>query len=399
MSDERLLLDRFNYNITMRNTSNGDEQAKYSANLNQAFLSNAENFTVAVTRFKVPSFRIPMFHWKPGKYYVAIGSRVGTASVVVSEEVTYDTEYHGANVNDGVYYYDAFVESVNDALQAAFAAVLATAGHGSQVDWTDMPIVNYDPENKLFSILYPVKNVGGVNPSERCIWSIPTGVPNRELFLFFSSSLFELFNGFPTNEKLTGLNFTPPLPDITFRRLWVFEKVSERFAAADVTQNPNYTFAGVVAWVQKTANYPTLTSWHKLSRIVFLTTLPVIPENLGSTLPQFIGKPLAESILTDFNVIPADQALREYIFYATDGYVRRVNFDHVGTLQRMDVSIYYIDDDLVLHPVLIPPGAEANVKLEFERRPASQLLLHHHPVERPPADKSFINFSGPNVSN
>ena len=108
------------------------------------------------------------------------------------------------------------------------------------------------------------------------------------------------------------------------------------------------------------------------------TTLPVETEDIGFKDSPYnaSGLPMNQAILTDFEVIKSEQnALDDIIFYSNNEK-RYLNFASTGQLKEMDLSIYWETNDQKPIPLMLKPGEEANIKIQFCRRWDKALKLY-----------------------
>ena len=96
-----------------------------------------------------------------------------------------------------------------------------------------------------------------------------------------------------------------------------------------------------------------------------LTTLPIESDDFG--LPDASGFAFNNSILTDFEVAPS-QKVRDDIYHFSLTNQRYLNFKGFGELEEMNLSVFYEYNNNVLVPLMIPPGKEVYVKLQFRRK-------------------------------
>lgn len=318
----------------MNNTTNSDIPATYDERKIQPFLSRMEDYKIGIVRWKVPSWNIPMFKWEAHKYFVSL----------VAQGDNYDQEVNAPNNTNNVFTYDEFVEQVNISLRLAFAALVL--GHAEYDGETKAPEIVYNAETKLFSIVIKIMIAGHAS-----IWT-PTNTPNP-ITLYFSDSLFSLFRSF----------VSPAVNPTGYRAISILDTINNRYPNGYFLRDDDDPLGG---YVVTRGSYPCLYAWQKLTRIIIMTTLPIQTEDIGSS--NRLGAPIEQSILTDFEVEKSQQNLREPIYYFANNNKRFVNFTSNGPLKEMNLQIFWEDDDLGYNQLMIPPGGECYIKLQFVKK-------------------------------
>ena len=138
-----------------------------------------------------------------------------------------------------------------------------------------------------------------------------------------------------------------------------------------VPANPNIVFNILQE------DFSSLHLWQSLSRIVLITSIAVDKETILTIDDN--GNPVNQEILTDFEIPQTTRTLKEYIFFFPQGELRRVNFKGSGPLSRFDLTVFYQDNQGNLVPLTIQPNFEFNIKIQFERRKARNLLYYINP--------------------
>jgi len=353
-------------NILINNNSDRMVKAEYNETRLQPIVSNTNDWQIGITRLKIPTSSIPLMIFEDGAYEIGFALETGaTLNNFLTETVTYDapannfTEYP---YNRYVFYYDQFLFDVNNALAVLWNTALADPNYAPFTT-----LFGYLPEDRPYfrlatpnqgyiELVLPTKPA--VNPSS----------PFAKIKILMSNRLFYFFSGFTSAFNLNGWN-TPPLgvQPLTY--------VLQVEPTADTVQTLSQ-YNGVptrqVNVIQQ--DYPTLFLWQDLTRIFITTTACVEKEVLLVSGDE--GKPNSIEVLTDFEIPQSQQGLREYIFYQPQGNLRYINFKTGGFLDRFDVKVFFQTKDLRTYQLIIPPTFELNIKIEFKRRKAKDLLLY-----------------------
>jgi hypothetical protein len=331
------------FNLIINNDTNHDMEATYDERKIQPFLSDMSDYKIGIIRWKVPSFYIPMFQFQANHFYVTLGLPNGDN---YEQAVTWEV---GANTNN-VYDYETFIYRVNMAFRLSFTALLAA--HGVYNDLTAPPVIYYDSDTKNFMLAVEMKDADEGN-----IYA-PDSIYVQPISIYFNANLFKLFNGFSNTFISSNGNRN--------YRINVLQTINNKYPPNHFYSIPNAQ-QPVDGYIIMKTNYPCLFAWHKLARIIITTTLPIETEDIGARTGSNskLGLPISQAILTDFEVIKSDQALREPTYYFTNNDKRYVNFTANGPLKEMNLSIFWEDDELNVTRLVIPPGGECYIKLQF----------------------------------
>jgi len=365
-------------NIVLQNQSNVAIPAVLNETKTSPIVDDMENWKLSILRFKLPLYYVPLFKFNttPNFYQLTLmfeSSAPGTAwDNTQSIQWLDDDGVHLAtqDADKNIYYYDQFLHYINYAFLLAYQdlQVHVNGIHGIDLDhFTGAPEIMYDPATKLFSLVLPIENVGAVNPNlesvydiENSIWGAPpaSGAPlagaYHRITISFNNHLFNFFNGFPAQRIDNGnLNYS--------YQLQIFQKKGDLVDGAYFNEHVEPE-----KYLLFKADYPCLYSWHRLSRILFLTNMQIAEENVSSNAVGFMNKPNRVSILTDFEIPMSDQSQREYLFFMPN-ILRYTNFTGNGPLRQVSISVYYetLDGDYV--PLFIPPNSDIYVKIQFSR--------------------------------
>ena len=365
-------------NISLQNNTDRAIPASLVETKTSPILEQMEDWRVSVVRFKLGLYNIPLFQFNSSPNYYQLTLKFESSAPGTSWDNTQsivwldDTGTLPAtpDADKNIYYYDQFIHFVNYAFLLAYQdlQVHVNGIHGIDLDhFAGAPEVMYDPATKLFSLVFPIENVGAVNPNlesvydiENSIWGAPpaSGVPlagaYHRITISFNNHLFNFFNGFQAQKIDTGnMNY--------LYQLQIFQKKGDLVDGAYFNEeNPPEKY------LLFKANYPCLYSWHRLSRILFLTNMQIVDENVSSNAVGFLNKTNRVSILTDYEVPMSDQSNREYLFYYPN-ILRYTNFSGNGPLRQVSISVYWEDLDGNYVQLFQPPGSDLYIKLLFTK--------------------------------
>ncbi len=265
-----------------------------------------------------------------------------------------------------VYYYEQFVEMVNDALTTAYDTLVPLVeaivpAIISLVDLTANPVIIYNSSTAIFSLVLQINNGNDHNAELQCVYDANNTIYAPHAYyvaINFNNYLFNYFNAFPS-VRIEN----PAVPFQYSYQIGVKDTYSSR-------QPGNYFNEDVppAGYVIFPSSYADLTSWQQLARIMFLTTIPVYPETVSNNLAQNYGVLLKQNLLTDYEVLPNQRSIREYLYFNNQGSFRYVDFACTGSLRVMNLSIYYMDDALNFRQIMMSPNQESYIKIGFRKK-------------------------------
>ncbi len=395
-------IDYIYYNFLVHNNTNESQLAEFTETRQNAILASAKDWELAVCRFSIPSLFIPIFEWKPAIYWIGIQDGANPIRIV---EVTLDRITNPVNARYGkyVYNYQYWIDCIQSALNVAYGvANNPPPGAAFPAGNSREPRILFNDIDKL-SILAPI-NDGGHDyfPSDG-INGVATDVSlwmSQDLFLQFFSSLdyFNVANPPPYQFVVPPVPPYNPQPIINYKIR--FNKRANNVFPASGAPPVNVKYPSLGFQVTENASqFPCTFAWTKIRRIIFATTsIQVVNEQIGATAE---GNSIAQSMITDFE-LPIDQhpLNRQTIFYQPYKY-RYMSILTEGEIRKMDVHVYaQTYDNLAITPIVIPPGHDINIKLQFRKiRRIENLLYNLLQIERKdhedenPINKANISYA------
>ena len=377
-SRNNLNSDQLYYNFWIRNTDDYRAiPADFTEQRDDVILSQMENFTTSVVRFKIPGAIIPLFVFEDGEYEVSFATSIDggvTFSNVLTEPVVYNPTIELDNdiypYNRFVFYYWQFLEMVNTTLSTLWTQAILDPVYvpiiGAVIDEVfNAPYFELKESSAFLRLNLPLTALGGVSPF---VGKIP---PAPQIYIFMNPKLFYFFAGFNSKYFQGGAKTPLGVKQPTLSHMLQLLNVK----ADDQVTIPAFNTVPAHFVLVENQDYSSIHLWQKLSRLLLTTDMPIQSESIG--VNDFNGRPFSQTLLTDFEIPPNEAGTaREYIYFYPQGDLRKYNFTANGVLRRMSVRVFYQLNDLSLIPLLIPPGFELTIKLEFQRRLATDLLAY-----------------------
>ncbi len=147
---EKSNIDYIYYNCILHNNTNDDIQCSFNETRSTPYINNIEDYELAVIRFKICAFLLPLFTFEEGEYSVMMTYQHALHGVISS--VVHNVECISSSFNNAsldVYDYKDFINMVNMALHDAYAdlrnAVFVMDNAISLENLTSEPVITYDP--------------------------------------------------------------------------------------------------------------------------------------------------------------------------------------------------------------------------------------------------------------
>lgn len=333
-------LDYQYYNVIINNKSNVPKDAVYREQRDSAILENMENYYMSVDRFRVNTSTIPIFFFPSDSgYSVQFYDTTTDSTEGVKSNVLYDVNTIGVEApnisKQPIYHYSQFLLFVEAALLTSLATSTAP------IDTQLRLILNPDT-NKIQLVL---------SAPEASEDDLKSFIESHGILL--SPQLYPFFESFNATQTAGG---------------FVINMENYYFGGNGTTRTSIVTNPDNVYFIIN-SEYNNLPTWHTLRRIIFTTgSVPVNAEQIGAEIDNDTGKPLTQTILTDFEAPQDPDGKIDTNLYYFNENGRRINITGNGTLSKFDVRVYYQDKDLTLYPLQIAPGRSLELKIAFKRR-------------------------------
>lgn len=336
--------DSVYYNILLKAPETIGQQpipAIFSEERVQPILENPSDYQMAVARFNIPTFSIPIMFFKDGmtgnqtpdeKYFITMSYD----GLLIDEFLIHTPSNNpepGLYGRPAVYNYASFVKSLNDAFASIFTAMkLAKPGAPP----TQAPRVSFDPITSLFT-LYAQQSYDTYSV-------VPT------IKIGFNYFLYKLF-------------LFPAVDDKTVPLTGQYQLI------IDNLYNNSETIDGSPYYLMS-QEAPSLYSWNEAFAIRLSTgSIPVNPEFVSGA-----GNKLAR-ILTDFE-LPDEASSRTTVQFFPQGDLRYYDLKSSYPMSRIDLRVEWLTESGSSYPIYIDRDEALTCKLQFRKkhRPVSALI-------------------------
>jgi hypothetical protein len=370
-------------NVIINNNSDAPVSAIFSEERAIPYVSEVENFQIALTRLKVPSSSIPLFQFanldivgnSPYWVALALGPSLngGGATPPIFRNVIWEQQ-RAHDQKRFVYSYTAFLNMINKALGLLWDDARNAGGNPwglGGYNTSTAPFFQLENNSPAITMNLPSN---ALEPYGTPFYRFDAaGVEQpTNIHLFMSPQLYMFFAGFPTYYYgITGALNDPRLAyDMTIKLdTW---KLSQN----KTTINGSGTLVTNRLNMKYYPDYTSLHLWQQLSRIFIVSNMPIQFEALASKDDN--GVPRTIEMLQDFEIPPNDTGIqKENIYYFAQGPPRFHNFKVTGELRRLDLQFYFQMSDLSIYPINVLPGFEISAKVLLERRLNQHLKMYH----------------------
>jgi hypothetical protein len=307
-------------------TSEGYPLANFKENRVQPIIEYPENFELAIERFKIPTFSIPIMIWRENYYEV----RMSYNGTTINKYLEFNPDPLSQRLYGKVVYnYQQFIDSINEALADAFTDLKAIEGAAPP---TEAPFVTYDGTTQLCT-LYGEQ-----------LYNNAIGAPDT-IAVDFNESLFFLFPSLAAYSKFG------PTPDSIYYELVI---KSNRTNETTYNGKPYYTML---------QEYSTLALWSDLQQIIFETsTIPVVPENNSGQTN------ITNQIVTDFEPL-SGTAVRDSLIFFPQGPLRWYSLKSKKPIRSIDIQVKWKDKLGVVRPVYVfSDQVPISIKIQFKKK-------------------------------
>jgi hypothetical protein len=333
--------DNIYYNFALtNNTINQQLPCNFSVNLTDTIVENPSDYYMSVLRATIPLNTVPIFTFpdgtvnNPNDFWVCLN--VGGTDYQTQLVFTQNQRL-GAAITNGVYSYRHMIEMINTALLASYTAIPSKPTGVSEA-----PFMTYDSSSGLFSLWCQQSYIGQVE-----IW--------------YSSALYLLFDNF----HIFWNGYPPTVPIYKGVRFYITNYNNN---IVNTTEHPNY--------LQFVQEFNSKFNWNDLRQIVFKSfNIPINyeyapqpglnPQNATSQSGAIIISPE----LTDIEPTPDPESnFRDTVYYQPGPQYRLVDMTSTQPLRKLDLQIFWRDNKLNEHSILIGPGYTATVKIGFLKK-------------------------------
>jgi hypothetical protein len=318
--------------------------ATYATTRNQAILKKPNDYYLAVTRFNIPTTRVPLFNFQNNFYQVTMIGPAGEATGYV-QYINYAITPADPE-NQFIFSVQQFLDAVN----ATIRTVAAAAGFLV----ADVPYVWFNRETGIQSIHF----------SNNANWLDTTiSPPDAPWQLWFNWNLYYFFYTLAVYSTRT---YNPP--DGKGYKILVKNNL-----------DGNYTTAGPITGYEMQQDTPLLSLYVLINSIIISTTsIPISAElisiketvnNSGGNTQFGIGNSATFNTIADF--VPGQLAnfsdnFTSYLY--NPQFYRLVDLISNSPLNKFDFQIYYTDIFGDVFPIYLQPFQRASVKFVFVKK-------------------------------
>jgi len=395
-------------NVLLNNDTNSAIRAEYINTSDIPIVPDQQDYKLRITRMKIPMSLVPLFRFKHERddaghettdsvYWLAFGlvdrttepdcvnniTNISPLENVIFESVLSEflppENARREPYDRAVFNIMDFLDMVNHALAFAWVNMLADVNFADIANVyapgvppvpLQAPTFRYDCEHGcIHFVSTAVPGLAQDYPTPFYPNSCGTG--NTPIVLLLSAELYSFFNGFPTwfygshgvrptsgvlEPRLNNALYFYANPD-NLERLELYGDCPQR----DINEIPQTTSS--------------VYSFQRVSRIIITTNIALVREGVFVSVDgqsSVSGNAVRLEVLTDFEIPQEAIAQKQYIYYFGHDDDRYHNIKDSGDLRRIDLKIFVQWQDLSLTPLLIQPGHEANVKLQFKRKTANK---------------------------
>lgn len=361
--------DNIYLNVFIPNTTNEVIPAEYMVQQSRPILDNMNDYEAGIVRMKIPTVSIPLMIFEDNEYWMSFVIGENDTNLLPPMVVTLLQQYKsndllGFPYSHYVYYYSQFLGCVNQILQLLWNQAIADANYQVIIP-ANLINQRFAPHFEINGTTSFLNFIAPVDPTNNIVYNCP--FHSDGIRLVMSNKLFYFFSGFPSKFYSRGmiagdtrLRYKLQLDGNKFNNIRIVKQwfAQNEYQACQITQDSG-----------------SLHLWNTLTR-VFITS-SILLEKEYVLIRDESSVPKKFEIITDFELPydSSDKDLRENI-YVQPTVVRYMNFKSGGSLDRIDIKIYFQTKDLTVFPLNIPTGFEVTCKLHFRRRLNRNLKQH-----------------------
>ena len=307
-----------NYLNSSEKSALGFPIASFKETRVDAILKNPSEYELAIERFKVPTFSIPILFFKSNYYYVRMSYNGDT----ITQPLVYVPNGGEPLYGNVIYNYQDFIDILNNALSSCFT-ILKGVQPGAPP--TERPFVVYDATTQLCS--FYAEQLYDIN-----------GPPTIKVEM--SNSLYHLF---PSWQTISQADFE-----------WYQIVIKNNKNNSTVYNAKNYYIM--------TQEYSTLALWNDLQSVIFYTDSIPINQELE---PSQANK--TRRIVTDFEPLD-DVNIRDSLQFFPQGPLRFYDLKSDYPLNTIDIKVRFQTKDGQIYPCYVFPDNQISLKILFRKK-------------------------------
>lgn len=307
------------FNITKGNTTQTSSTSRYFQIRNQNIIDKIEDYYVRVLEAKIPITEVPFFIMKDNKYSVTINNQ----RVYLIAPTNTSPEFNGY-----IYYFQQFLDSLNQALYVAHNANGYTLA--------SPPYIYYDYVDEYLKIIidyqYFTLNGGGA-----------VEIFFNNYLLYKLPGFMNIYNEFAVNGQDYQI---------------VYDIYATNYFSAGISDSVNYPCVIITSQDKYVSDLLEFSSVLITTQAIPINDQPVTSENgVNKTLRILASIPLGFNNITKTRYLNYEQIYPKWL--KTTAY---------GALRIIDVELYLISDDFSTRPMSLLPSENLSMRIEFVKR-------------------------------
>jgi len=310
--------DTIIFNINKSNTTAKSATSRFFQIRNQNIINKIEDYYVRVLEAKVPITEIPFFIMAADTYSVTINN----VRVFLIPPPNSSLAYVGY-----VYYFQQFLDSLNQALFAAHNANGYTTA--------SPPYFYYDSSQEYLKMVvdyqYFTLNGGG-----------PVEIFFNNYLLYKLPGFYNTYNEFAVNGQDYQI---------------IYGVYGTNYFAAGISDSINYPCVVITSQSKFVADLLEFQSIIITTQAIPINDQPVSsPDGVNKTLRILSTIPISFNNVSKTRYITYDQIYPKWL--KTTGY---------GPIKIIDVELFFVGDDFTVFPMTLLPSENLTMRLEFAR--------------------------------
>lgn len=352
-----------NINIDNPATNTRLAPAVYDVTKTIPILDDCSQYYCAVERFTIPLSTVPLFivphedgaptDETPFIIGIALGGTNYSENLIYIRHATDNThcEYYWSHC------YQTFIDMLNTALLKIVQSDAAFVSYvGADFSWR--PRFDYSTNTKKISLIYPNTFLNNTSEAAKPV-------------IYMNNALSRWLEGFHTKELGYGNADGRDVEFITAEwssgnLIWPTGDDAYPTPLATVPD----TFIAPERMFVSRQEYVTLQNWTSVRRIALVSpTMPIRKEFVPSGTADASAISISQPVLADFAVVtenPGDNRL--VLNFFPQAPVRLIDMITTEPLMKVSLHIYWVDSSERMRPLMLEPGAVANIKLKFVRK-------------------------------
>lgn len=307
------------FNLNKSNLTDATISSKYFQTRNQNILNKIEDYYVRIIDAKIPTTEIPFFIMKPNFYSVTIGDH----RVFLIPPTGATPQFDGY-----IYYYQSFLDSLNQALYQAHNANGYVAA--------SPPFVFYDNDSEYLKIAidYQYLTLNG----------------GAKVNIFFNKFLLYKLPGFWNTFQLFSSNGQDYLIN--------YEILATNYFASGLSDSINYP---CIVMPSQDKYISDLLEFQNI--LITTQTIPISEQPVSSQDGVNRTLKILATIPVQFNNITKSR----YITY-DQIYPKWLNTVGFGALKIIDIELFFVGDDFQTYPMTMLPSENISIRIQFNKK-------------------------------